>query len=506
MASLEEQFFDDFESSEEEGPIGKEKKVNNGFQSRADDDGDEVMSVVKTESESKGLENEKLQKIVDDILLRIDTFEKSTESFVQVSGSNEKNSNDEYTFVVRCVQVVPEIDSEITTVHRRLCEVYSVRFPELETLILNPLDYARVVLRAGNAPDFSKIDLDSILPAGSVITVQVTASATAGRLLSNTESKSAHSLASALLQLGAHKQRVLTYVESRAGVMAPNLTEVVGGAVAAALMGIVGGVKELAYIPSCNLKVVGKQKRILAGASTQAARPHEGIIFTCPLVTSLPPAMRAKGGDVVAGKATLAARCDASGSKRDGSIGRSLREQLMAKFDKWQEPPPAKTAKPLPIPGGDDKRRHRGGKRARKEKERLGITDLRKMANRVKFGEAEEVYGNDLENEGFGMLGQEGSRKLRVQSKKTDTLSVAATRKIAKTRRKERRNQSSAASGFATSLAFGSRQGIELGAMTPAPGGVGLGSMDAQDGTKSNYFASDTPFVGVKRQKKTDDL
>ncbi len=123
---------------------------------------------------------------------------------------------------------------------------------------------------------------------------------------------------------------------------------------------------------------------------------------------------------------------------------------------------------------------------------------MRRLANRVRFGEAEEVYGNDLENEGLGMLGLDGSKRLRVQAKKTDTLSVAAARKLAKTRRQERRNRSSAASGFATSLAFTPVQGIELGAMTPAPGGVGLGSMDAQDGTKSNYFSSETPFVGVK--------
>lgn len=497
MASLEEQFFDDFESSEEDVP---EEKDNNASDLGTGLQNEEVSENVqaKPKSEAKGYVNEALQTMLVDIMQQMEKLGGTSVTSAQVSGLDGEASS-EYSFVVRCVQMIPKVDNEIALIHRRLCEVYSLRFPELQTLILNPLDYARVVLRAGNATDFSKIDLDPILPAGSVITVQVTASSTEGQLLSMEQHKRSQSLANALVGLDSNKQDLLAYVESRAGVMAPNLAEIVGGAVAAALMGMVGGVKELAYMPSCNLKVVGKQKRILAGASTRTARPHEGIIFTCPLVASLPPRFRAKGGDVVAGKATLAARVDASNSKADGSIGRELRQQLEMKFEKWQEAPPAKTAKPLPIPGGEERRRHRGGKRARKEKERLGLTDVRKMANRIKFGKAEEVYGNDLENEGFGMLG-EGSRKLRVLSKKTDTLSVAASRKIAKTRRKERREKSSAASGFATSLAFGSVQGIELGAMTPAPGGVGLGSMDMQDGTKSNYFSSDTPFLGVDRK------
>lgn len=39
----------------------------------------------------------------------------------------------------------------------------------------------------------------------------------------------------------------------------------------------------------------------------------------------------------------------------------------MAKVEKWQEPPPAKTTKVLPVPDAEAKKR-RGGKRYRKMK------------------------------------------------------------------------------------------------------------------------------------------
>lgn len=126
------------------------------------------------------------------------------------------------------------------------------------------------------------------------------------------------------------------------------------------------------------------------------------------------------------------------------------------------------------------------------------MTDVRRLANRVKFGEQEELHGNDLENEGFGMVGAEGSQRLRIQSKKTSNASNAAKRLLAKQKRRNSTNDA-AALGLSTSLAFTPVQGMELGTMTPAPGGVGLGSMDAADGTQSNYFSSSTPFLGVNK-------
>ncbi len=305
MASLEEQFLDDFDSSEDEVPVNEEKKLANGVATAGDKSFSDP-AITKTE---EAFDNETLQKNLDEVLSLVQEYEKTPGIEREVSGNEMRDGSDkEYSFVVRCVQLIPEVDNEIAAIYQRLLRVYSIRFPELETLILNPLDYARVVIRAGNASDFAKIDLGPILPAGTVITVQVTASATAGRLLSAVEAGRAKALAEIVLHLDSQKRRILSYIESRAGFMAPNLTAILGGAVSAALMGIVGGLQELARMPSCNVKVVGKTRRPLAGASTQTVRPHEGIIFSCPLVASLPPAFRSKGGDVVAGKATLAAR------------------------------------------------------------------------------------------------------------------------------------------------------------------------------------------------------
>ena len=50
---------------------------------------------------------------------------------------------------------------------------------------------------------------------------------------------------------------------------------------------------------------------------------------------------------------------------------------MQKKVAKWQEPPPAKQTRVLPVPDMEPKKR-RGGRRARKYKERYGLTDTKK--------------------------------------------------------------------------------------------------------------------------------
>ena len=55
-----------------------------------------------------------------------------------------------------------------------------------------------------------------------------------------------------------------------------------------------------------------------------------------------------------------------------------MRDEIVRKIEKWQEPPPAKIIKPLKAPDAEGKKR-RGGRRLRKMKERYGLTDMRKV-------------------------------------------------------------------------------------------------------------------------------
>lgn len=86
----------------------------------------------------------------------------------------------EYQLILDCNTLIIDIDNEIAIVHNFIRDNYRLKFPELESLVLHPIDYARVVRRIGNEMDLTLVDLEGLLPSATIMVVSVTASTTTG--------------------------------------------------------------------------------------------------------------------------------------------------------------------------------------------------------------------------------------------------------------------------------------------------------------------------------------
>ncbi len=359
--------------------------------------------------------------------------------------------------------------------HKFIRDRYGKKFPELENNVQNGLDYARVVKRIGNETDLSKVDMNDILPSSIIMVVKVSASTTIGKPLNDQDLLEVNTACDIIFDLESRKQTILQYVSSRMTVVAPNLSAIVGTTIAAQLIGAAGGLTALSKIPSDNIQLLGKQKKALSGFSSRTVIRHIGYIANCDIVHNTPPDLRKKVGRVIAGKSTLAARVDSFHSASDGSVGKKYREEILDIIKKWQQLPPAKQEKPLPIPN-EKKKTRRGGKKARRAKEMSKMTAIRQKYNRIAFGQEEKEYG--FTGKGLGMLGAEsGMGSIRL---------AAETRiKPAKTRKNQNgtattsinpfyetsgvltssgatTTMGTSTSGYATSLNFTPNQGIAL--------------------------------------------
>jgi|SRR5271170_5102131 len=85
------------------------------------------------------------------------------------------------------------------------------------------------------------------------------------------------------------------------------------------------------------------------------------------------------------GKSSLPLELTQGKSYPDGSYGRKVRQKLDIDLRKLQIPPEHRGARALPRPFEPNSKK-RGGKRARRAKEKAILTDLRKLQNRTKFG------------------------------------------------------------------------------------------------------------------------
>ncbi|KAJ7086731.1 hypothetical protein C8R44DRAFT_36010 [Mycena epipterygia] len=377
--------------------------------------------------------------------------------------------NPEYALIVQANNLSVDVDNEILVVHKFIRDHYAPKFPELEQLVVDPAQYIRSVRVLANEEDPTKVDLTGILPAAIIMSVVVTATTTSGKQLTDGEWSAVQRACDLADRLEEARKKIFMYVSSRMNMLAPNLSAIVGTTTAAKLLGVAGGLGALAKMPSCNVHLLGAQRKITAGFSTATQRRHTGFIFQSELVSQTPPEYQLKVQRTVGAKAVLAARMDLERQRRDGSYGESLRDKIDKHIDRLAAPPPSKVTKALPIPGDGPKKR-RGGKRARKAKEAYAQTELRKLQNRMVFGEAEEEVGAFDQTKGMGMIGATsgsvraglGESKSRAKMSKANKLRTAALNRSALLGGTQPSSSSSSSSGTATSLSVTPAQGFEL--------------------------------------------
>lgn len=336
--------------------------------------------------------------------------------------------NPEYHLLTQSNTLSTSIDNEIILVHKFIRDHYSTRFPELETLVTNPLDYARSVAIIGNGPmdnikelaqrtdNLVGAPLKSILDGPSLMVVTVESTTTRGREMSPTELQTVLRACEMTLSLDRAKKILTEYVQSRMNLFAPNLTALIGSLTAAQLLNFAGGLTGLAKTPACNIPPLGSKKQSQTGFATNVGVRHQGFLYHSPIIRGIPSDLKRQAMRIVAAKCVLAARVDRVHASPDGSNGLLLKNDTLARLEKLTEPPPNKGPRALPAP--DDKpSRKRGGRRARKAKEATAMTDLRKAQNRMAFGkeEREVGYGTGEGTKGLGMIGQANEGRIRSQ-------------------------------------------------------------------------------------------
>lgn len=345
----------------------------------------------------------------------------------QTSNVGNIEDNPEYKLLTQSNTLSTSIDGEIILVHKFVRDHYSVRFPELETLIQNPLEYAKAVAIIGNGPmeniraiseskdNMVGQSLKQVLDGPSLMVVTVEATTTAGQPLSEAELAAVRRACEMVLSLDRAKETLTKYVESRMSMFAPNLTVLIGARTAAQLLNYAGGITGLAKTPACNIPPLGSKKNTAAtGLATNVGIRHQGFLYNNDIIQGVQTDLKVQAMRILSAKIVLAARIDQAHESPTGEQGISLFDQVEKRINKLSEAPPNKGVRALPAP--DDKpARKRGGRRARKAKEATAMTDLRKAQNRMAFGKEEAEVGFGDSTKGMGMIGAEGDGRIRTQ-------------------------------------------------------------------------------------------
>ncbi|GAB0132352.1 hypothetical protein EsDP_00000792 [Epichloe bromicola] len=350
-----------------------------------------------------------------------------SQASTQTSNVGNIEDHPEYHLLTQSNSLSTMIDGEVALVHKFIRDHYSTRFPELERLVTTPLEYAKVVSIIGNGPMDSEsikalqtstnnpmsMGLKAVLDGPSLMVVTVEATTSKGHELGAEALGTVRQACAMMVSLHKAKQTLAEYVQSRMNIFAPNLTALIGSLTAAQLLNAAGGLTGLSKTPACNIPSWGSKKR-QAGLATNIGVRQQGYIYNSEMIRGIPNDLKKQAMRIVAAKLVLAARVDRIHSTPDGTTGDQLKSQCLERLEKLTEPPPNKGQRALPVPG-DKPSRKRGGRRARKAKEAVAMTELRKAQNRMAFGKEEKEvgYGTGEGTMGMGMVGQQNDGRIR---------------------------------------------------------------------------------------------
>ncbi|KAL8272331.1 hypothetical protein Esti_003742 [Eimeria stiedai] len=518
MATLAESFLNDLQELEE--TVEQQEETAAAASAAATEEEDEWEPIPDAVDEYFSKKGGQQTTAVVSTLAQQPRFIRLLEQARELTPQAVAASGEELALIEECNQLVINIDTDILAVHRFVRDVYSLKFPELESIVQAPLEYIAVVHRLQNQTDLTQVDLSDLLPSPTIMALTVAASlsisgsagnnngANAGRRLPEEDLEKALTAAKEALALAERRKEVLRYLESRMSVVAPNVSAILGAALTARLLTKVGCLQALAKMPAQNIMLVGSQKKSSLSLSTRggASNAFSSLLCSSDLLLMTPPAYRKRALRLLAGKVALAARFDVYGERpnlalgaeddeagalgdgsssaaaaqqqsdaaeadakhyANGELGKALRDGIVQALMKAQEPPPAPMKKALPAPEERSKPK-RGGKRHRRLKEKYELSEVQRQLNRVKFGEQEDTIG--LNAKGLGMLGKSiASGRLKLQTKQQKKAQLSQ-RRLQQLRPKGAGDGSSASlasgsstvGGFQSSLSFTPVQGIEL--------------------------------------------
>merc|ERR1712070_754173 len=233
------------------------------------------------------------------------------------------------TMVVQAVGLLDELDKEINTYAMRTKEWYGWHFPELQAILSENAQYAKLVLKCGMRPNYSKMDLSEILDDETLeAAVKEAAEVSMGTEIADLDIINIQSLAEQVLSMTEYRIQLFDYLKNRMNAIAPNLTILLGELVAARLISHSGSLMNLAKQPASTVQILGAEKALFRALKTKKSTPKYGLIYNASIVGQANNKLKGKISRTLANKAALCVRSDALGEGADGAMGTKNRSYL----------------------------------------------------------------------------------------------------------------------------------------------------------------------------------
>ena len=272
--------------------------------------------------------------------------------------------------IIQAIEALDDIDKVVNLLVSRLREWYGLHFPELDEILPKHEQYVAFVAKVGSRDNLTEDKLKELgFPENKAEKILKAAEKSMGAPLGKFDEGIIKKLAGEINDLYRLRGEIEDYLETAMDEVAPNLKALAGAKLAARLMSLAGGLKELAMMPASTIQVLGAEKALFRHLRSGAKPPKHGVIFQYPAINRSPWWQRGKIARALAGKLAIAARVDYFSGEY---IGEELKQELEARIEEIKRKypnPPKRKAKPEKKKK-EKKEKFKGKKKGKGEKGR----------------------------------------------------------------------------------------------------------------------------------------
>lgn len=238
------------------------------------------------------------------------------------------------TMVIQAVGLLDELDKEINTYAMRVKEWYGWHFPEMQAIVNDNAQYAKVVLASGFRNNFKNTDMSQIFEDETLETsLKEAAEVSMGTEIADIDITNIKALAEQVLSMTEYRVQLFEYLKNRMNAIAPNLTILVGELVGARLISHAGSLMNLAKQPASTVQILGAEKALFRALKTKHDTPKYGLIYHASLIGQAPSKHKGKISRVLAAKASLATRVDALSDETSEDVDTTIGYEGRAKVE-----------------------------------------------------------------------------------------------------------------------------------------------------------------------------
>lgn len=255
---------------------------------------------------------------------------------------------------------------------------FSLRFPEFNSYILDNFLYVKLVeafipfIPLPSNEECSKFPFNTIFDSSFSLILPTILLENIPFTSSKCSPERCKEYCQDIFTLMEDKNVLFSLIKGLMNEIAPNLSALVGVDIGARLIGCCdNSIKKFSFITGNGVIALNKN--------------GSNIITNSDIVLNTPEQWKKQAIRLMSCKSVLAARMDIQSKRGDSSYGIMLRDDVIRKLEKMQEPAKLNLEKPIPPPQLTSSKK-RGGRRQRKLKELYGGSSIaRRKDNRMDF-------------------------------------------------------------------------------------------------------------------------